>query len=87
MNVENAATLLLVDDEPNILSSLRRVLRNEPYQVLTASGGEEALALLERQPIDLVLSDARMPNMDGATLLSHVQKRWPTCLRILLTGC
>ncbi|MDN3237956.1 HD domain-containing phosphohydrolase [Pseudomonas sp. WAC2] len=86
MNVENAATLLLVDDEPNILSSLRRVLRNEPYQVLTASGGEEALALLERQPIDLVLSDARMPNMDGATLLSHVQQRWPTCLRILLTG-
>ncbi|TWI58670.1 response regulator RpfG family c-di-GMP phosphodiesterase [Pseudomonas duriflava] len=83
---ESVATLLLVDDEPNILSSLRRVLRNEPYQLLTASGGEEAIALLESHSVDLILSDARMPGMDGATLLSQVQKQWPSCLRILLTG-
>lgn len=80
------ATLLLVDDEDNILNSLRRVLRNEPYRLLTAGSGEAALALLEQQPVDLVISDARMPGMDGATLLAEVQQRWPQCLRILLTG-
>jgi len=82
----SAATLLLVDDEDNILSSLRRVLRNEPYRLLTAGSGEAALDLLEQQPVDLVISDARMPGMDGATLLAVVQQRWPQCLRMLLTG-
>ncbi|WP_106477939.1 HD domain-containing phosphohydrolase [Phytohalomonas tamaricis] len=79
-------TLLLVDDEENILNSLRRVLRNEPYTVLTASSGDQALSLMEAQHIDLVISDARMPSMDGATLLAKIQQRWPECLRILLTG-
>ena len=84
--LNTAATLLLVDDEENILSSLRRVLRNEPYQVLTANSGEAALALLELHSIDLVISDARMPGMSGATLLAEVQRSWPDCLRVLLTG-
>jgi response regulator RpfG family c-di-GMP phosphodiesterase len=79
-------TLLLVDDEENILNSLRRVLRSEPYQVLTAGSGEAALQQLESTHVDLVISDARMPGMDGATLLTQVQQRWPHCLRILLTG-
>jgi response regulator RpfG family c-di-GMP phosphodiesterase len=80
------ATLLLVDDEENILNSLRRLLRNEPYALLTCNDGESALQLLEQHPVDLVISDARMPGMDGATLLAQVQQRWPNCLRILLTG-
>jgi response regulator RpfG family c-di-GMP phosphodiesterase len=80
------ATLLLVDDEENILNSLRRVLRNEPYRLLTCNSGEAALQLFAEQPIDLVISDARMPGMDGAALLAQVQQRWPHCLRILLTG-
>ncbi|MGH8352719.1 MAG: HD domain-containing phosphohydrolase [Pseudomonas sp.] len=80
------ATLLLVDDEENILKSLRRVLRGEPYSLLTADGGEQALQVLQEQRVDLVISDARMPGMDGASLLAEVQKRWPGCLRILLTG-
>ncbi|MGQ7958327.1 HD domain-containing phosphohydrolase [Pseudomonas sp. SP16.1] len=80
------ATLLLVDDEENILNSLRRLLRNQGYEILTASGGEQALAMLEECPVDLVISDARMPGMDGATLLAEVQRRWPDCMRILLTG-
>lgn len=82
----HSATLLLVDDEENILKSLRRLLRQEPYQILTASGGEQALQVLDQQAVDLVISDARMPGMDGASLLTEVQKRWPACLRILLTG-
>ncbi|WP_439888736.1 HD domain-containing phosphohydrolase [Pseudomonas sp. MBLB4123] len=81
-----SATLLLVDDEENILKSLRRLLRQEPYEILMASGGEQALQLLEQHQVDLVISDARMPGMDGASLLSEVQQRWPECLRILLTG-
>lgn len=83
---ESIASVLLVDDEENILSSLRRVLRNEPYDVQIASGGELALQMLQERPFDLVISDARMPGMDGATLLAEVQKHWPASMRILLTG-
>ncbi|MCO6057985.1 response regulator [Pseudomonas sp. MOB-449] len=84
--VPPAVTLLLVDDEENILNSLRRVLRSEPYKLLIASDGENALEILQGTPVDLIISDARMPGMDGATLLTQVQRRWPQCLRILLTG-
>ncbi|WP_152529094.1 HD domain-containing phosphohydrolase [Stutzerimonas azotifigens] len=80
------ATLLLVDDEENILNSLRRVLRHEPYRLLLATSGEAALDVFEQQPVDLVISDARMPGMDGASLLATIQRRRPECLRILLTG-
>ncbi|WP_409526089.1 HD domain-containing phosphohydrolase [Nitrincola sp. MINF-07-Sa-05] len=78
--------LLLVDDEENILKSIRRALLREPYKILTARRGEEALEILEHNLIDLIISDARMPGMDGATLLTEVQKRWPRCMRILMTG-
>ena len=89
MNQEGSqplTTILLVDDEENILRSLRRVLRNQPYRLLVANGGDAALALLEQERVDLVISDARMPGMDGATLLAQVQQRWPYSMRILLTG-
>jgi len=79
-------TVLCVDDEPNILSALRRALRGEGYRVLTAGGGTEALALMEREAVDLVISDMRMPGMDGAQLLEQVHQRWPQALRMLLTG-
>lgn len=80
------ATVLCVDDEPNILASLKRVLRNEGHCVLTAAGGPQALALLAEMPVDLVISDMRMPEMDGAQLLEQVSQRWPKLVRILLTG-
>ncbi|AOE83181.1 HD domain-containing phosphohydrolase [Pseudomonas sp. TCU-HL1] len=79
-------TLLLVDDEEHILSALRRVLRGEPYDLLTAPGGTAALELLQEREVDLVVSDARMPGLDGPSLLAEVQQRWPGTLRILLTG-
>jgi len=78
--------ILLVDDEPNVLSSLRRLLRPHGYTVLTAPGGEEALATLEEHAVDLVISDMRMPGMSGAQLLTQVRERWPNVLRLLLTG-
>lgn len=78
--------LLLVDDEVNVVTSLRRVLRNEDYLIDVATSGTQALALMEQAEYDLIISDARMPGMDGPTFLSKVQERWPDCMRILLTG-
>ena len=78
--------VLLVDDEESILNSLRRLLRGQPYDVLLATGGAQALEIMAQQPIDLVMSDARMPNMDGATFLAHVHQLYPHTTRIMLTG-
>jgi len=79
-------TILCVDDEPNILSSLKRALRNPSYRVLTAPDGAQALELMESDPADLVISDMRMPGMSGAQLLGKIRERWPRTMRILLTG-
>ena len=80
------AQLLLVDDEENILRSLQRVLRKEPYELTTATSGDQAIGLMKKQSFDLVISDARMPGMDGPTLLATIKKKDPECIRILLTG-
>ncbi len=80
------ATLLLVDDEPSILSALRRLLRPIGYRIHTAESGRAGLALLEQEAVDLVISDMRMPEMDGANFLEQVRRRWPATTRILLTG-
>jgi response regulator RpfG family c-di-GMP phosphodiesterase len=78
--------ILCVDDEPSILSSLKRVFRPHGYSVLTAGSGQEGLALLAQEPVDLVISDMRMPQMDGAQFLEQVFAHWPGTKRILLTG-
>jgi response regulator RpfG family c-di-GMP phosphodiesterase len=80
------ATLLLVDDEPSILSALRRLFRPQGYRVLTAEGGQAALDLLQGETVDLVISDMRMPGMDGAQFLERVRRIQPDTARILLTG-
>lgn len=78
--------VLLVDDEPAILRSLKRLFRDKGVEILTAGSGREALDLLGKAPVDLVISDMRMPEMDGAQLLQQVFSRWPETKRILLTG-
>ncbi|KAA0985369.1 HD domain-containing phosphohydrolase [Pseudomonas sp. ANT_J28] len=78
--------VLLVDDEESILNSLRRLLRGQPYELLLATSGAQALEIMEQHSIDLVMTDARMPNMDGATLLARIHQLYPTITRILLTG-
>ena len=82
------ATILCVDDEANILSALKRLFRPSGYRILTAGSGAEGLATLEQEQgrVDLVISDMRMPEMDGARFLTQVRQRWPETSRILLTG-
>jgi len=81
-------TALFVDDEPNILSGLKRMLRvmREQMDFYFAESGREALEILAGQRIDVIVSDMRMPGMDGATLLTTVQERYPHVVRIMLTG-
>jgi response regulator RpfG family c-di-GMP phosphodiesterase len=78
--------ILCVDDEPNILSSLRRLFRPQGYQVFTAESGSAGLKLLETEQVDIVISDMRMPEMDGAQFLECVRIHWPDTTRLLLTG-
>lgn len=78
--------LLLVDDEPNILASLRRVFQRENYELLFARSAEEALRILEKQPVELIMTDFMMPGMNGSELLREVRERWPQTIRIMLTG-
>lgn len=79
-------TLLCVDDEPSILNALRRVLRKEPYRLLTASCGEEGLEVLAREPVQVVVSDYRMPGMLGNVFLAAVREHHPDTVRVVLSG-
>lgn len=80
------ATVLFVDDEEPILRSLQRSLRKEPYRILTAGSGEEGLAIISREEIELVVSDQRMPVMTGAQFLNKVQEISPSTVRVILSG-
>jgi diguanylate cyclase (GGDEF)-like protein/PAS domain S-box-containing protein len=79
-------TLLLVDDEPNILAALRRQMRGAGCRVLTAPGGLEGLALLAGEEVDVIVSDQRMPGMTGVEFLRAVKESHPDTVRIVLSG-
>ncbi|MBX2880202.1 MAG: EAL domain-containing protein [Granulosicoccus sp.] len=78
--------LLLVDDEPSILQSLLRVFRRTDFRVLTATNGEQALELIERLPVAVLVSDFNMPGLDGAELLSRARALRPEMSRVILSG-
>jgi response regulator RpfG family c-di-GMP phosphodiesterase len=79
-------TLLMVDDEPRILSALERSLRREGYELLTSETVEEALRLLDSRPVDAILSDQRMPGTSGMQFLAEAARRQPQAVRMLITG-
>lgn len=79
-------TLLLVDDEQNILSALLRLLRRDGYTILTAGGGKAGLEMLEKSRVGVIVSDQRMPEMTGVEFLSIVKERHPETVRIVLSG-
>ncbi len=78
--------VLLVDDDPNVLSALRRGLRREKLTIQTAPNAREALERLAEGPIALVISDHRMPGMSGLELLTSIRSDWPSTKRILMSG-
>ena len=79
-------TILLVDDEMQILKALSRTFFDTDYEIITASGGEEALQILEKTKVDLIISDMRMPLMDGYEFLKIAKERQPDAIRIILSG-
>jgi CheY-like chemotaxis protein len=81
-----ARTLLLVDDEPNILASLKRLLRRDAYHILTAASGQEGLEVLVSHAVDVIVSDQRMPGMLGADFLRKAKLLCPQTIRIMLSG-
>ncbi|HEY1555371.1 MAG TPA: HDOD domain-containing protein [Kofleriaceae bacterium] len=80
--------ILFVDDEPAILAGLKSLLRKERdrWEMVFASGAEAALAELTKQPFDVVISDMRMPGMDGAALLARIKQESPSTVRVMMTG-
>jgi len=83
---ETTGSLLVVDDEENILAALRRTLRREPYTVLVANSGAEGLRILAERHVDVVVSDQRMPGMSGTDFLRSVKKAYPHTVRMVLSG-
>ncbi|HBT88953.1 MAG TPA: hypothetical protein DEB50_11005 [Desulfobacter sp.] len=79
-------TILCVDDEKQILSSLKRLLRKENFDLLTATNGEDGFKIMASRNIHLVISDHRMPGMSGISFLAKVLETYPDTIRILLTG-
>lgn len=84
--MEKERTLLLVDDEPNILSALTRLLRPNGYRILRAGSGREGLELLAQNEVGVIMSDQRMPEMTGVEFLRTVKERHPDTVRIVLSG-
>ncbi len=79
-------TILLVDDEPLVLQSLKRSLRKEKFRVLCANSANEALKVFEKEPIDLIVTDQDMPGKKGIDLLIEVKEYYPSTIRFMLTG-
>ncbi|MFH0994895.1 MAG: response regulator [Pseudomonadota bacterium] len=79
-------TVLCVDDEINVLNALKRLFRKEGYRLLTTSSGADALKLLQDNPVHMIISDQRMPEMSGTELMAKVKELYPDMIRIILTG-
>ena len=79
-------TLLLVDDEPNVLSALKRLFRQDGHSIVTAASGAEGLAVLAAQKVDVIISDQRMPGMTGVEFLREAKLKCPDTIRIVLSG-
>ncbi len=83
---ESRERILIVDDEENLVALFKRILQKEGYEVQCASSGEEALEKLETEWFDLVITDLKMPGMDGLELLSKAKAVNPTMPFIMLTA-
>lgn len=78
--------MLCVDDEPGVLQALKRLFRKEGYEMYFASSGDEALEILKKYPVDLIMTDYRMPEMNGVEFLKKAIDINPDSLRLILSG-
>ncbi len=78
--------ILLVDDEESILSAIRRELADEPYEMLTATSGQEALEIMVEHNVSVLIADFRMPEMDGMELLKVAKEKYPATIRMMISG-
>jgi DNA-binding NtrC family response regulator len=79
-------SILVVDDQQSILDMLKIFLLRESFQVLCSLSGEEGLKILSRQPVDVIVSDEKMPGMSGTEFLAIAKEKYPDTIRIILTG-
>lgn len=79
-------SILLVDDEPNVIAAVKRGFIDEPVEVFTAGGANEAMEVLKSHPIKVVISDEKMPGISGSDFLAMVKQDYPNVIRIMLTG-
>ena len=79
-------TVVILDDDPSTLAALRRTLRGEPYDLLTAANPYQVLQWIESRDVSLVVSDLRMPEMEGTELLEEVRRRSPLTRGVILTA-
>lgn len=79
-------TVLFVDDDPAILVTFPRILRREPYEIIVAESAAKALAILDVRSVQVVVTDQQMPGMRGVELLARVCERYPSTVRMILTG-
>lgn len=86
MTTSPVRTLLLVDDEPNILAALQRALRRDGYRILASDNPLKALDILAVEKVDVILSDQRMPGMNGVEFLRRAKETHPDTVRIVLSG-
>jgi two-component system NtrC family sensor kinase len=84
--MDGAVKILCIDDEPGVLKAIQRLFLDYDYMILTAQSGEEGFSILEKETVQVVISDYRMPSMDGVEFLKHVHARWPQTVRIVLSG-
>jgi len=84
--MQDKTKVLVIDDEEVVRLSHRRILAGERFNVETVLNGVEGLELLERQPVDVVLLDLRMPGLDGISVLRTIKEKWPDIEVVVITG-
>lgn len=81
-----SVTIMFVDDEENVLKSMERMFRHSGHSVLTAASGDEALEKMDKEKVDILITDHRMPNMTGIELCREVKNRYPFTIRMILSA-
>lgn len=83
---QNQYRILIIDDDPNVISALKRLLHWGPFIVESAADGKEAITILREKAVDLVICDEHMPGPSGTQVLRYIKENWPETIRVMLSG-